>query len=272
MSGGEGNGQVGGEVRAGAERASGAAADRPAPGVPASFDHLVLAVPDLASGVEEFERRTGAVSVPGGRHPGRGTANHLVPLVPRGWSADALTYLEILGPDPEQDPALASASLHGFDRLAAQRWAVHPVDFDARVAAAETAGADFGAVFDMARDTPEGGRLAWRLTRRSPLAFGGAQPFLIDWQDSPHPAEALRADTGRPVLTLERLEFFGPEPDALARTLDVLTASGGECGGTEREHGGQGSFVVEEAAYFGFRAVVSGPRGEIVMETPGPVG
>ncbi|WP_051297810.1 VOC family protein [Brevibacterium album] len=266
MSGGQGS-APGGGIRAGA-----AAAGVPAPGVPVSFDHLVLAVPELAAGVEEFERRTGAVSVPGGRHPGRGTANHLVPLVPRGWSADALTYLEILGPDPEQDPALASASLHGFDRLAAQRWAVHPEDFDATIAAAAEAGADFGAVFDMARDTPEGGRLAWRLTRRSPLAFGGAQPFLIDWQDSLHPAQALRADTGLPVLTLERLEFFGPEPEALVRALGVLAASGAECGGTEREHGAQGAFVVEEAAHAGFRAVLSGPLGEVVMETPATVG
>ncbi|WP_344336170.1 VOC family protein [Brevibacterium salitolerans] len=249
-----------------------------ASGIPSTFDHLVVAVPELAAGVAEFEELTGAKSVPGGSHPGRGTANHLVPLIPRGWGADSLTYLEILGPDPAQDPALAAAQLAGFDRMAAQRWAVHPDDLDATVAAADEAGVDYGAVFDMARDTPEGGRLEWRLTRRAPLAYGGAQPFLIDWAESPHPARTLRQGAGDPAsasetgsaaapgvsgageaaLTLERLEFFAPDPAALATALGVLAASGA----------GDGSFTVEEAAHPGFRAVLSGPRGEAVLETP----
>lgn len=268
-----------------------------ASGIPSTFDHLVVAVPELAAGVAEFEALTGAKSVPGGSHPGRGTANHLVPLIPRGWGADSLTYLEILGPDPAQDPALAAAQLAGFDRMAAQRWAVHPDDLDATVAAADEAGVDYGAVFDMARDTPEGGRLEWRLTRRAPLAYGGAQPFLIDWAESPHPARTLRQGAGDPasaagpstpeaggfapetgasasetgsaaapgvsgageaVLTLERLEFFAPDPAALAAALGVLAASGAD----------GGSFTVEEAARPGFRAVLSGPRGETVLETP----
>ena len=161
-------------------------------GVPRTFDHLVVAVPDLAAGVAEFEELTGVRSIPGGSHPGRGTANHLVPMVPRGWGADSLTYLEILGPDPEQDPALAARSLPGVTGICAQRWAVHPDDFDGTVEAADAAGVDYGSVFDMARSTPDGGRLEWRLTRRAPLAFGGAQPFLIDWGTSPHPGGALR--------------------------------------------------------------------------------
>lgn len=231
-------------------------------GVPRTFDHLVVAVPDLAAGVAEFEELTGVRSIPGGSHPGRGTANHLVPMVPRGWGADSLTYLEILGPDPEQDPALAARSLPGVTGICAQRWAVHPDDFDGTVEAADAAGVDYGSVFDMARSTPDGGRLEWRLTRRAPLAFGGAQPFLIDWGTSPHPAGALRegasggdaaAASGEAVLVLERLEFFGPDPDGMAGAIDVLTG--------ERVKAGL-------AAEFWFRAVLSGPRGEFVISSP----
>ena len=250
--------------------------------MPRTFDHLVVAVPDLAAGVAEFEESTGVRSIPGGSHPGRGTANHLVPMVPHGWEAASLTYLEILGPDPEQDPALAARSLPGVTGLCAQRWAVHPEDFDATVEAADAVGIDYGSVFDMARSTPGGGRLEWRLTRRAPLAFGGAQPFLIDWGASPHPAETLRgkprnltapevpagavsepADqpgtaSGEPsgeaasesALVLDRLEFFGPDPDGLRDAIAVLAGE---------------PTTVTRAPESGFRAILSGPRGELVI-------
>lgn len=224
-------------------------------GVPRTFDHLVVAVPDLAAGVAEFEELTGVRSTPGGSHPGRGTANHLVPMVPRGWGAESLTYLEILGPDPEQDPALAARSLPGVTGICAQRWAVHPGDFDGTVEAADAAGVDYGSVFDMARSTPDGGRLEWRLTRRAPLAYGGAQPFLIDWGTSPHPGDTLREGASdEVVLVLERQEFFGPDPDGLAGAIDGLTG--------ER-------VKADLAMESGFRAVLSGPRGEFVISSPG---
>ena len=244
-------------------------------GVPGTFDHLVVAVPDLAEGVAEFERLTGVRSIPGGSHPGRGTANHLVPMVPRGWGAESLTYLEILGPDPEQDSALAARSLPGVTGICAQRWAVHPDDFDGTVQAADAAGVDYGSVFDMARSTPDGGRLEWRLTRRAPLAFGGAQPFLIDWGASPHPADTLREhsssrtaltapsgasdDSSResastvvsdPALLLDALEFFGPDQTGLTAAIETLAVA---------------RTVVTEASEPGFRAVLSTPRGELTI-------
>ena len=249
-------------------------------GVVSTFDHLVIAVPDLAAGVREFEELTGVRTTPGGRHPGRGTANHIVSLRPRGWAGQSLTYLEILGPDPQQDPDLAAQSLPGVTRMLAQRWAAHPDDLDATVAAADEAGVDYGQVFDMSRRTPDGGLLEWRLTRRTPLAHGGAQPFLIDWGTSQHPADTLReaatsheaaGDAGREpagasagvpggfttaadgVLVLERLEFFGPDPDALSRAIRVLTGE---------------TVEVFRADRAGIRAVISGPAGELTIAGP----
>ena len=237
-------------------------------------------MPDLGASVGEFEELTGVRTTPGGSHPGRGTANHIVPLVPRGWSGSPLTYLEILGPDPQQDPDLAAQSLPGVTRMLAQRWAAHPDDLDATVAAADQAGVDYGQVFDMSRSTPDGGLLEWRLTRRTPLAHGGAQPFLIDWGTSQHPADTLReaatsheaagdaerepatASAGVPggfttaadgVLVLERLEFFGPDPDALSRAIRVLTGE---------------TVEVLRADRAGIRAVISGPAGELTIAGP----
>jgi hypothetical protein len=44
------------------------------------LDHVLIAVSDLAAAAREIEVRYGLVSIEGGRHPGWGTANRIVPL------------------------------------------------------------------------------------------------------------------------------------------------------------------------------------------------
>jgi len=162
------------------------------------LDHIVLAVPDLAAGVEQFTERTGVRPVPGGRHLGVGTANHLVGLDGCG---DA--YLEIIGPDPDQ-PAPPQPRPFGIDDLAAARvatWAVRPADLDRQVAEARARGYDPGAPRAMSRATPDGEGLHWRLTGLDPTAGEGLVPFLIDWGSTPHPASR-----GLPVVRLRSFE------------------------------------------------------------------
>ena len=212
--------------------------------IPAQLDHLIVTVPDLEAGVAAVEEATGVRAVPGGSHPGRGTANFLLGLAPTGWPEGAHTYLEILGPDPQQEkPADGTLPLdaHLATEPTLQTWAIHPPAFLAKVAAANTAGIDFGEVQDMARDTAEGDRLEWRLTTRSPLPHEGAQPFLIDWGESVHPAEAA-------LPTLELLEFRveSPEPEAARQVLEVL---------------GAGDTTVVEGSNCRLRARLRGPGG-----------
>ena len=212
--------------------------------IPAELDHLIITVPDLEAGVAAVEEATGVRAIPGGSHPGRGTANFLLGLAPTGWPEGAHTYLEILGPDPQQEkPADGTLPLdaHLATEPTLQTWAIHPPAFLAKVAAANTAGIDFGEVQDMARDTAEGDRLEWRLTTRSPLPREGAQPFLIDWGESVHPAEAA-------LPTLELLEFRveSPEPEAARQVLEVL---------------GAGDTTVVEGSNCRLRARLRGPGG-----------
>ncbi len=220
-----------------------------------SFDHLVIAVPDLEEYVEQSSACLGVRAIDGGAHPGLGTANALLGLELGDDLTESLglkpenganphTYLEILGPDPQQEkPADGTLPLdaHLATEPTLQTWAIHPPAFLAKVAAANTAGIDFGEVQDMARDTAEGDRLEWRLTTRSPLPREGAQPFLIDWGESVHPAEAA-------LPTLELLEFRveSPEPEAAQQVLEVL---------------GAGDTTVVEGSDCRLRAQLRGPGG-----------
>jgi hypothetical protein len=235
---------------------TGATPQTPATQIPAELDHLVYAVPNLAEATAEFARLTGLAPEFGGAHVGLGTANFLVPVVPAGWPADSRTYLEILGPDPQQaGAALGKSQLGNVDSAHLQRWAIHPADFPATVDAAHAAEVPVGRVHEMSRATPEGGLLQWRLTRAEhaadePLPFGGGLPFLIDWRDSVHPAERLHGN-GSAVATLEELAFFGPDPQAFAAALAVL--------GIEAE--------VEQALTPGYRAVLGTPGGQVELST-----
>lgn len=184
----------------------------------AAFDHLVWAVPDLAAGVADFAERTGVQPAPGGRHDGFGTANHLVALSgPIGTGG----YLEIIGPDPDQ-PGFAGVRPFGVDPASAPRlvtWAARVSGIESVVAAASTRGFDPGGVRAMARATPSGARLEWRLTPPD-AHFGGVVPFLIDWGSTPHPTSA-------PLPSVELIGFRAthPDPAAVRHALDAIGAT-----------------------------------------------
>lgn len=180
--------------------------------IPVHLDHLVLATPDLAATVADFARRTGVVPAPGGTHIGLGTRNHLVCL-------GGTSYLEILGPDPEQR-APGQPRPFGVDDLTGPRtvtWAISPPDLDAAVAAALARGYDPGPVHPMSRRRPDGTLLKWRLTDGDTAHPSGLVPFLIDWGTTPHPTTS-----DLPTTPLLSLSATAPEPDELHPLLGAV--------------------------------------------------
>lgn len=181
------------------------------------LDHLVFAAPDLAAAVAGFVELTGVSPVPGGRHPGRGTANYLVGF----GRAHADAYLEIIGPDPDQ-PDPDRPRPFGVDHLTGSRlvtWAVHPGDLERCIEAARAHGYDPGPARDMARTAPDGERLRWRLTEANLGEPGGLVPFLIDWGDTVPPPHR-----GLPEVSLVEFTATHPRPETVRAALEALAS------------------------------------------------
>jgi hypothetical protein len=139
------------------------------------IDHLVYATPDLAAGVKQIEALLGIHATPGGQHPGEGTRNALVALGPT-------SYLEIIGPDPEQ-PAPAGPRKFLIDDLKEPRlvtWAAKGTNLTQLVTEARRHGVPIGDVTPGSRRTPTGVLLSWHISNQRPLVADGLVPFFID--------------------------------------------------------------------------------------------
>ena len=149
----------------------------------ATIDHLVYATPDLQIGIERVEKMLGVRASPGGQHLGRGTRNALLSLGPG-------TYLEIIGPDPEQ-PTPAQARPFGIDDLREPKlvaWAAKAKALERLASDAERRGVKLGEVISGSRRRADGVMLSWRYTDPRTVVAGGIVPFFIDWGSTPHPA------------------------------------------------------------------------------------
>lgn len=161
----------------------------------ASVDHLVVAAPTLAQGVQWCETVFGITPGPGGRHPLMGTHNRLFSVASEAF---AQAYFEIIAVDPDAQ-APSRARWFGLDAidLGSEPRLVHIVARSTALkrgrAALRGAGLDPGAPIAASRETPQG-RLTWRITVRDDgrLLCGGALPTLIEW-GAMHPTEAMPA-------------------------------------------------------------------------------
>ena len=143
------------------------------------IDHVVKAVPDLDGAGAKLLEEHGLASVEGGRHPGWGTANRIVPL--------GSQYLELAGvadeTEAETNPfgstVRAAASLGG--RLVAWCLAVDDVEpVASRLGLSVTEGS---------RRRPDGVTLGWRLAGLEAALSEPWRPFFLEWRlsEDDHP-------------------------------------------------------------------------------------
>jgi hypothetical protein len=192
--------------------ASGRAQQPAPPPLLTRLDHLVFATPDLGLGIETVARLLGIRATPGGQHPGLGTRNALVALGPS-------SYLEIIGPDPEQ-PRPAGRRRFGIDELEAPRivrWVAKGTELEKLEAAAAGRGMKLGPVIPGSRRRPDGVLLSWRYTDPNTELADGLVPFFIDWGSSPHPsATAARG------ASLVQVRAEHPDAERAQKMLDAL--------------------------------------------------
>ena len=185
----------------------------PAPtGVLAQVDHLVYATPDLQLGIDTAEKLFGVRAAPGGQHPGLGTRNALIALGPA-------TYLEIIGPDPEQ-PTPAGGRRFGIDDLKAPHlltWVAKGMSLETFAADAKSHGVDLGAVIPGSRQRPDGVVLKWTYTDPRVVLADRLVPYFIDWGSSPHPSA-----TAAKGVTLVNLRAEHPDAERVQKMLKQL--------------------------------------------------
>jgi Glyoxalase-like domain len=172
------------------------------------LDHVLVAVADLEAAVPALAERHGLEAVAGGRHPGWGTANAIVPL--------GGTYLELITVTDEDE---AAGSLVG-GWVARTRspagtplgWAIRTDEIDA---VAHRLDLD---VTPGSRATRDGHVLRWRLAGLAAAAAEPALPFFIEWEDgTPFPGQ-MEARHAAGAARLARVELRG-DPDRLATWL-----------------------------------------------------
>ena len=163
------------------------------------IDHVLL------TAAPGFER------LPGGRHPGMGTANEIVPL--------GDTYLELMRIVDEDE---AAHSL--FGRLAAARsgflgFCVGTDDLDAVCARLGL------EAFAASRVRPDGVELRWRLAGVAEAVAEPGRPFFIEWDVPP---EAHPGRSGPPQGELVAVESPADLRDWLGGAeLPILRGPGG---------------------------------------------
>lgn len=169
---------------------------------------MVLAVSDLAAAGEELEARHGLASIEGGRHPGWGTANRIVPL--------GETYLELVAVADERE---AGRNPFGSWVAAADTESMRPLGWAVRTTRLDEVARRLGlAVTEGSRIAGDGVVLRWRIAGIEHAAAEPSLPFLIEWgSETPLPGDAaVHHPAGAVRIAAVRVQG---DPDRLAAWL-----------------------------------------------------
>lgn len=149
------------------------------------LDHIVLASPNLQEGMDYVKEKVGCDPTYGGKHLQFGTHNALLKI-------GNLTYLEILAPDPENPKDhYRWMGVDLVDEPTITRFAIKTKSIDHHARLLSNFSPNHGRQQEGRRQKETGELLSWELTMPLPNPMVDSIPFLIDWQDSNHPAMNL---------------------------------------------------------------------------------
>jgi hypothetical protein len=158
------------------------------------IDHAIIGAREIEAVADRLWQRHGLASLPGGRHPGWGTHNRIVPL---GGS-----YLEIIGVADEnealRDPMGRWLLAHTATGDPLMGWCCETGDIE-RLARRLGLQLERGG-----RERPDGTRLTWLLAGRERAL--GARPFFIAWDEPEMRPGLLTAPHAVEVRGIARVE------------------------------------------------------------------
>jgi glyoxalase-like protein len=187
----------------------------------AVIDHVLLAVRDLDAAAKWIREQHGLTALPGGRHPGVGTANMIVPL-----GDDYLELIAMVDPAEAAGPLRARLDEAPESGASIATWAVRVTDIEALKQRLGAAGIATEGPLPGSRRRPDGTLLEWR-TLRVGSGTEPAIPFFIEWKVAAgdHPGAAPVEHPAGTVL-LRGLRLASPVPEALAERLRVVLDEG----------------------------------------------
>lgn len=135
------------------------------------IDHIVFCVRDLQAAADALRSSHGLTARRGGRHPGHGTENQIVPL--------GSSYLELVGVVDSREAAASSFGSwvedHADDELMPHALCLRSDDLDGLCASLGLRASP------MSRTRPDGVELHWRFAGLEETISRG-MPFYIEWQ------------------------------------------------------------------------------------------
>jgi hypothetical protein len=179
-------------------------------------------VRDLDHAAREFEARYGLRSLPGGRHPGVGTANRIIPL--------GREYLELIAVVDNGEAATSPRSMRVKRAVERGRpfagWAARTTNLEIMRARLVDAGFDLPDMVSGARAKPDGTMLRWRSLDlfREPESV---LPFVIEWDVSErlHPGRSAINHPAGPS-GISSVVLGHPEPEQARLMLERALGRG----------------------------------------------
>ena len=178
------------------------------------IDHVILLTSDLDRAAEFMLAEHGLASVVGGRHPGHGTGNRIIPM--------GSDYVELMA---VVDQAEAEASPLGRWALEGRSTGLTPAAVSLRTDDIEAVARALGESPEaMSRQDSDGRKHQWRLAGLEGMLGPQRLPFFIQWdvEKTDHPARAAAPHRMTPHGISE--VQIGPAGPVVMPLLDGLPA------------------------------------------------